>query len=267
MASIAACGGDDAQNAAIDAGAGGGRETPSDAGDASLGSGDAREDRPPRPTEASLDGLQSGDAANAPADATVDSEVAPGKALCVRLNDLQHPTHLTQLTVSVTQEYLGRVAADCSVAKLIPSIDEFPIFANDVLAFNVALWGCPGSSPPTDFGLIPDGIADLTSSDLARLIQHYVDGSTLVLELTPAEAAQMQLDVMRLSVDVPAVESPEFSLSRCGEDGGAADAGSSESSLRDTPIDSDDLDATKELDEPMTGDASDALFAPTEEGD
>lgn len=169
-------------------------------------------------------------------DASSD-EVAPGATLCVRVDDLQHPDVLNQLTVNVTRQYLRLAGSDCDVAKVIPSNDETYLFANQLLEFNLALWGCAGHPPPTSFDLIPTSVVELTSADAARLVDHYIEAATIVLELSPREEARLRQDLLQLSDLAGAIESSDHLLSRCGDDAGSDDQGA---------VDASRLDATDE---------------------
>src|SRR5206468_881402 len=127
---------------------------------------------------------------------------------------------------------------DCDVAKLVKAeIDTLFMFVNDLLFFSLDLWDC-SKHTATDFGLGRPEFPDMTSADVARLIDHYMAAATKILRLDASEAAQMRADLTALGALAIARPSAEFALSMCGPDGGGdADAAALPETAVDAPLD------------------------------
>jgi hypothetical protein len=97
-------------------------------------------------------------------------------------------------------------------------------FLNELLRFNLALWGC-ASKPPTTFSLIYEqGLLEdprpITSADARALIEDYLIVATRDLQLSPAEASAVEAKLLELSASVVTLESQDFSRSNCSEGAG-----------------------------------------------
>jgi hypothetical protein len=177
-----------------------------------------------------------------------DSADAARSGLCIRLYDPMKPNYVNTLAEQVEGDYLNRVYKDCDVAKLVQAeTDTLFMFANDLLFFSLDLWGCTKNTA-MDFGLGRPEFPEMTSADVARLIDHYMAAATKILGLDTSEAAQMRADLTALGASAIAHPSEEFALSMCGADGGGdADAAmlpeTAVDALSDTAVDAPQNDA------------------------
>jgi hypothetical protein len=174
------------------------------------------------------------DTTPADGDAAGSSEASPDQmeggraALCVRLYDPMKPNYVNTLSEQVEGDFFNRVYKDCDVAKLVQAeTDTIFMFANDLLFFSLDLWGC-SKRPVTGFGLGRPEFPDMTSADVARLIDHYMAAATKILRLDDTEAAFMRADLTALGKGAVSRQSNEFALSMCGLDGGDAGADAAE---------------------------------------
>jgi hypothetical protein len=127
--------------------------------------------------------------------------------------------------LQVTLEYLQFVSDDCRVAKLISSNSEIFAFENDLLVYNLDLWGCRNRNV-NRFGLIHASVTDLTSADAARLIDNYIAAATLVLELNAREATQVRQDLAQQSATAITRSGDDYALSTCTAEAGVESDGS-----------------------------------------
>jgi hypothetical protein len=149
-----------------------------------------------------------------------DSSDAARPALCIRLYDPTNPDQVNKLAEQVEGDFFDRVYRDCDVSKMVRTeVDTLFNFANDLLLYSLDLWGC-SKHPVMDFGLARTEFPDLTSADVARLIDHYMAAATKVLRLDAGEAAHMRADLTRLGALAVKRQSTEFALSMCTPDGG-----------------------------------------------
>lgn len=195
----------------------------SDAADAAAenvqGPGDAQQTNEDLPL--AQDGTNGDMAVDAFAEAPAD-EMSPVVPLCTRLDDPGHPDHINVLSQNVALEYLHLVALDCRVANLSSSNDTTFVFANQLRVFNLALWGC-WSNPPADFGLVPEMIGELTSADVALLIDVYLQAAVIVLELSSGEVDALRGSLVDLGALAVTRNANAYALSLC--DAGGAGAG------------------------------------------
>jgi hypothetical protein len=161
------------------------------------------------------------DAAPEASESGADASDAGRSILCVRLSDPQRPNAITMLAEQVDKEYVTRVYRDCNVARMArEDLDTIFQFYNDLLIFSLDLWGCT-QRQVTTFGILrPISVTELTSADVARLVDHYVGAAGTILHLDMAEAAQIRQDLTGLGQTAITRTSQEFALSTCGADGG-----------------------------------------------
>jgi len=105
-------------------------------------------------------------------------------------------------------------------------------FLNELVRFNMRLWGCTGSSPD-EFGLIylaglGESAEPLSSADVDTLIDDYLEVATPRLMLSQSEIAGLEAQLAWLAAELVGVESmdaesAEYTRSKCGS--GAAGAG------------------------------------------
>jgi hypothetical protein len=112
--------------------------------------------------------------------------------------------------------------------------DQRDVFLNDLLRFNLALWGC--APAPTEFGLVywdglPSNAPPITSADAEVLIEDYLTVATPILSLSPDEIDGLTATLRWLASE-QVVESSDLSRSTCelpgagGAAGAAGEAGS-----------------------------------------
>jgi hypothetical protein len=141
--------------------------------------------------------------------------------LCVRLFDPARPNSASMLAEQVEVDYFARLNHDCDVAKLQKTqLDTFFNFQNDLILYQLDLWGCTQQAAE-GFGISRPEFPNLTSADVARLIDHYVAAATKVLMLSAAEAAQIRSDITVFGAAAITRQSDEFSLSMCLPEAGA----------------------------------------------
>ena len=97
-------------------------------------------------------------------------------------------------------------------------------FLNDLIVWNLELWGCQGE-PVQSFALIY-GEAPLSAGDAALLIEYYLDAALEELDMSEPELDEMKAALERLSEPLIDDPSTEPSQPRC--DTGAAGAGGAE---------------------------------------
>jgi hypothetical protein len=156
-----------------------------------------------------------GGSANGGAVAAGAGGVSAGLHICVRLDSP------TKLSFEVTKLYELKVYDDCRinwVSGLYLAIDERVEFLNNLVAWNMALWGC--STPaPTDFRLIHVS-TELTTADAALLVNHYLDAAQQKLSMGAAEISEMRSALEKLSAPLT-IASTKFSHPNCVNNGGA----------------------------------------------
>jgi hypothetical protein len=171
-------------------------------------------------------GMSSDAAGEGGAAGAVDAGSKPPDPLsiCIRLG-----TNATLDDEIVTLDADYAFDGDCRiswVSSLYTDAQRY-VFLNQLSAFNYQLWGCPGTVPPTGFGLIYEP-HPLTQSDANALIDSYVSVATADLVLTSGEIAGLRAWLGWLSE--PLLVSPDpggFSQANCttGAEGGAGGEG------------------------------------------
>jgi hypothetical protein len=145
-----------------------------------------------------------------------------------QLTICQRLTGTTSLSIDVTNAYEEALIADCRVnwTTLLyfnPPLDVRYMFLNNLVVWNLELWGPPCSTvAPTEFALIYEP-APLTSADAQLLIDIYVEQATSLLAMSPPEIEEMRALLGRLSQPVIERVSDEYSRPDCA--GGAGGAG------------------------------------------
>lgn len=137
---------------------------------------------------------------------------------------------LTMRTINsseVARRYNHAVYDDCRtrwVTDLYLQQGEQDDFLNDLLTWNLQLWGC---QPPAveNFALIY-GEAPLSAGDAALLIEHYVTVASDQLAMSEPEISAMQAALQRLAQPLIQDPSPAPSQPLC--DAGAGGAGGNE---------------------------------------
>ncbi len=179
-------------------------------------------------------GAQGGNAALAGSDG-LGAAGAGGQSnqlsICLRLSGK------TALDIEVTNDFQNTFVVDCRInwtyylyENPATGLDEQSTFANHLLAFNYALWGCLDSPPPTRFELIYED-EPLTLADAGALIDAYMSVAGPDLSLSTPEAEAMRAALERLSQ--PLLVSPDpggFSQPHCGGAGGNGGAAGQTSS-------------------------------------
>jgi hypothetical protein len=143
--------------------------------------------------------------------------------LCARLSGLT--TH----AFNVEQAYAKAAIKDCRVSWVIPRKDELVPFQNELVVWNLELWGCQGK-PVESFALV-FGTPTLSQGDAAILIDLYMTAAKNDLELSPPEFAELKAALERLAQPLLDSPSSEPSQPNCpvemGGAGGAAGSGGS----------------------------------------
>ncbi|HWZ92303.1 MAG TPA: hypothetical protein VNW92_25740 [Polyangiaceae bacterium] len=129
---------------------------------------------------------------------------------------------------NVTRDYDHAVYADCRVSwvtnlYLAPVPSERDTFLNNLLSWSMRLWGCL-TPPVDDFELIYTK-APLTSADATALIDDYMVAATADLKLSTQESHDMRAALVRLSQQMIAQDSTDFSHSTCDGTGGTGGTG------------------------------------------
>ena len=146
-------------------------------------------------------------------------------------------TGTSVLAGNVALEYELRSSYDCrvwNVANLYIDTNARDVFLNDLMRFNLALWGC--ATAPTEFGLVYwEGLSvtapPITSADAEVLIEDYLAVATPILSLSGAEVDGLTA-MLRWLASEPVLESSELSRYTCevpgagGAAGAAGEAGS-----------------------------------------
>jgi hypothetical protein len=154
------------------------------------------------------------------------STVPDQLAICVRLDSP------TPLSLDTTLAFEKAVIKDCDINWVTSlyydssvGFDERSEFLNQLLHFNLDLWGCPGTPAPDSFDLIYKP-APLSAADVVALIDAYVAVSTDLLTLSPGEVSDMRAVLGQLSAPLLIDPDPgDFSDSRCVSAGGAGGEG------------------------------------------
>jgi hypothetical protein len=148
-------------------------------------------------------------------------------SVCIRLEDSTGSSFDTSLA------FESAVIADCRVNWVTTlyydaaqGLNERADFLNDLLHFNLRLWGCPGTAAPTSFELIHEP-APLSVADAGALIEAYVDVASDLLTLDPAEESDLRVVLGNLSEPLLVTPDPgDFTDSHCAAGGaGGSDAG------------------------------------------
>ena len=142
---------------------------------------------------------------------------------CERLSGVSTLAGRVALEFDIFTQY------DCRVWD-IPSLYLYDnardVFLNDLLQFNLALWGC--TPAPRQFGLVYwDGLSasapPLTTADAEVLIEDYLAVATPILSLSSDEIEGITATLIDLARE-RVIESDELSRSTCPP-GGTAGAG------------------------------------------
>jgi hypothetical protein len=176
-----------------------------------------------------------GDAADAAADGDAKS---PAVDFCSRL------TNPNALAGEIAIEFDLVSAADCRVSWIpwlyvLEAGNERATFLNDLLRFNLSLWGCT-TTRPTHFRLIYEpGLAEdrITRTDAEALIDDYLGAAAPLLDLGAGEIEALRRELLALSEPVVG-PGTGYSRSKCaGADAappdGAVEAGGADASKPD----------------------------------
>jgi hypothetical protein len=147
--------------------------------------------------------------------------------VCDRLGGNSAP-----LSFDVTFGYEARVIADCRVNWVTIlyydssiGFDDRAHFVQQLFHFTLDVWGCPGREPPASFALL-NRDAPLSVADAAALIDHYVEISEVVANLSAREAADLRTILLRHAAPLVALSGEEeFSDPNCDGPGGDGGAG------------------------------------------
>ena len=147
-------------------------------------------------------------------------------AVCVRVDDP------TSLSFDTTVAFESAVITDCRINWVTSlyynsstGLNDRSDFLNQLLHFNLDLWGCTGRSAPTSFDLIY-APAPLSLADVGALIDAYVVVATTELTLSPGEITDLRALLEHLSEPLLLDPDPgDFSASSCVELGGAGGEG------------------------------------------
>ena len=139
-------------------------------------------------------------------------------------------TGTSVLAGNVAFEYELRSSYDCrvwNVANLYINTDARDVFLNDLMRFNLELWGC--APAPTQFDLVYwDGLSlnapRITSADAEVLIEDYLAVATPMLSLSGAEVDALTA-TLRWLASARVLESSELSRSTCEDSGAGGAAG------------------------------------------
>ncbi len=136
-------------------------------------------------------------------------------ALCLRL------TSPTGDAFDVATLYWQATTGDCRISWVsrLYGPDEVQTFLNGLLRWNRAFWGCLGTEPPENFGLMYVEVP-ATSADTEILIDHYMDAAISTLELSPDEIDAMRRHLELLAKRVIERETDELSNATCVEGAG-----------------------------------------------
>lgn len=139
-------------------------------------------------------------------------------AICMRL------TSPAADALYVNSLYWQATTHDCRISWVSRLYrDEVDTFLNWFLRWSLAFWGCPGTEPPENFGLMYVEMP-ATSADTEILIDYYMDAAISTLEPSPDELDAMRRHLERLAQRVIERETDELSNSTC-VDGAGGDGG------------------------------------------
>jgi hypothetical protein len=146
--------------------------------------------------------------------------------VCLRLEDS------TASSFDASLAFESAVIADCRVNWVTSlyydatqGLNERADFLNQLLHFNLRLWGCPGTAAPTSFDLIHEP-APLSAADAGALIDSYVDVLTDLLTLSAGEVSDLRTVLGNLSEPLLLTPDPgDFTDSRCAAGGGGGEGG------------------------------------------
>jgi hypothetical protein len=209
VACIAGCKGEDPSTAVA------ALEMEAQAPEADAGAPEAPGDVPSAPPESAIavenDATDAPEAPDVP-DADASSTSPP---LCVRLDDPRLPAKTAELSLLVQRAYVRAVYLDCDVAEMIATDeDTLSDFENALVAWNLQFWGCNGQTTTT-LGIVRAGFDEITSTDAARLVDHYVEAATGLLSMSSSEQLSMRDALAHLVAMADVRPSDQFSLSRC----------------------------------------------------
>jgi hypothetical protein len=146
--------------------------------------------------------------------------------ICLRLGDT------TSLSLSLSLKFEKKVIADCRVNWVTylyydssKGLNDRADFLQQLLQFNLSVWGCPLAAKPDSFDLIylP---APLSGLDASTLIDEYVAASDEVVNLSDSEASELRTLLGNLSELLLIEPDPgDFSDSRCPTGGGGEGGG------------------------------------------
>jgi hypothetical protein len=147
---------------------------------------------------------------------TVDGEQL---GVCARLSGL------VQLADNVGRAYSVAAYADCRIQWVIPLGAPLYDFRNELVAWSLGLWGCPGRSPVDTFALVYETPA-LSPGDATLLTEHYMKAAQTELDLSSGEFDEMQAALGRLAAPLLSGTSTEPSNSQCVAAGAGGAGGS-----------------------------------------
>lgn len=225
-AGLSGCGGDDASSSEPGTGAAGGAGGTGDVGGSGGSTSDAAGTTGSGTTGPAAGG--SGGSSTSASTSAGGQGGGPPEAIdfCGRLSGT------STLAGRVALEYELLSSFDCrvwDVASLYLNVEARDVFLNDLIRFNLALWGC--ATAPTEFGLVywealSPNAPPITSADVDVLVEDYLAVATPILSLSRDEIEGLT-SVMRWLASERVLESSELSRSTCEQPGagGAAGAG------------------------------------------
>lgn len=138
--------------------------------------------------------------------------------LCLRLSRVE------DLTREVVSSYEVRVYADCRLKWVVNLYlpNGRADFKNRLNQWTYRLWGC-ATPPPDDFALV-DRVVPISEAEAEALIDRYLEAVTIVIQLSPEEAASLRAALRELSAPFVDPARQGFPESSCalGGSGGAA---------------------------------------------
>lgn len=143
-------------------------------------------------------------------------DAPPALTICERL--INPPDN----SFDVTQGYRAATTGDCRIAwvtRLYLDDDQEHVFLNQLLRWNLELWGCGGAPPPEDFGLLFREVP-LTSTDAEALITLYMETTITTLAMSSDEIEAMRAMLDYLAKRVIERETDEFTDSHCATGAG-----------------------------------------------
>ena len=111
--------------------------------------------------------------------------------LCARLSGLT--TH----AFNVEQTYVKAAFNDCRVSWVIPRGDDLVPFKNELVVWNLELWGCQGK--PVDTFALVFGTPGISEGDATILVDTYMTAADDELDLSSPEFTEMKAALERLA--------------------------------------------------------------------